>query len=137
MGRLTVTKELNFSSAHYLENGYPGLCKNMHGHNYKLFITLGLVDGAKLDKYGFVKDFSEIKQAWKERLEEKFDHRELNESLGFQTTAENMSMFLFEAMAELVDDERVKVVKIKLYETDTSYCEYSDYSKLFKPTFKK
>ena len=129
---LSVTKKFTFASAHFLTN-YEGACKKMHGHNYDLLVTFSLPMGkTELDKAGMIIDFSEIKTLWKEKIEPYFDHQNLNESLGFQPTAENMSVFLFNEFSYQLYEKykeklRVLVTKVILYETPTSFCEYTPY----------
>jgi 6-pyruvoyltetrahydropterin/6-carboxytetrahydropterin synthase len=122
MLKQSITKEFSFSAAHHLGNGYEGKCKNQHGHNYKLFVTVSLRQDVQVSKVGFVEDFGLVKAFWKE-LEPKYDHQDLNISLGIQTSAENISMLLFKEFSERINNDRVEVTHIKLYETDTSYAE--------------
>lgn len=117
-----VTKELEFDSAHRLF-GYTGACQRIHGHCYKVLVTMGCYDG-DLDSLGMVLDFKTIKkiQKW---LDDNWDHRMIlfeeddlaktlttlsghNNDKGlqclvdsmvtvpFNPTAENMAMYLFE-----------------------------------------
>lgn len=73
----TVTKEMNFCAAHRLV-GYNGPCKNIHGHNYKVFLTLERTLDSQgdsgLDKLGMVIDFKAIKEHIQNWLDEKLDH---------------------------------------------------------------
>lgn len=136
---LTITKEFGFDAAHKLEKGYPGKCKINHGHHYILQVTVGLIEGAELTQYDMVMDFGDLKKVWQDKIEPLFDHQDLNETLGFQTTAENMVKFLFDEFSKNIDSESVKVVQIDLWETPTSRATYS---KLTNPeylsgTFKK
>jgi len=118
-----ITKEIEFDAAHSLGNGYIGKCANLHGHRYKLQITIGLNEGQNLDEFGFVMDFGELKKIWQEEFDELYDHKFLNESLGIQTTAENMSLKLFNDLSKRINNDRIRVVKIRLYETPSSYAE--------------
>ena len=116
-----VTKEFTFDSCHHLLD-YVGKCANPHGHTYKLQVTLK----GTLDNIGMVLDFSILKKVVKERIIEKLDHKDLNKELHFNTTAENMCVWIFD---KLNNDERIikskaKVVKVRLWETPTSFAEY-------------
>lgn len=115
----SVTKEFSFDAAHNLGNGYVGKCSNLHGHLYVFEVT---VTGSQLDQFGFVIDFGELKKVWKE-LEPSYDHQYLNESLGIQTTAENISARLFDEFSQRINTDKLKVTKLRLYETPTSFAE--------------
>ena len=61
--KIRVSKEFKFETGHALY-GYDGLCKNVHGHSYKLTVTLiGIpVSDNKHVKFGMVMDFSDLKK---------------------------------------------------------------------------
>ena len=117
---LTVTKEFEFDSAHSLKDGYVGPCARVHGHRYKLAVTLAGVANSTLNEFGMLMDFTDLKKIWSEKIEPLFDHQFLNDTLNMQTTAENMSVFLFQKFSEEVNNNRVKVIRIELWETPTS-----------------
>lgn len=123
--RNSITKQIEFDAAHSLGNGYVGKCSNLHGHRYKLDITVSLRAGKDLTPVGFIVDFSDIKNLWEEHFDSLYDHRFLNESLNIQTTAENISAKLFEDLSKYINNERVYVSGIRLYETPTSFSEIS------------
>lgn len=110
--RTTVTKEFVFDSAHQLED-YQGPCARVHGHTYKLQVTLeGMVNPAT----GMLVDFSTLKKIVNERIVDKLDHRMLNEVLDFNPTAELMAQWMFNLLRE-----DLPVVRVRLWETPTSY----------------
>lgn len=121
---VNVTKEMEFASAHHLRY-YEGKCSNLHGHNYKLQVT---VTGT-LDTIGMVLDFGVIKQYMKE-VDEVLDHKNLDEVLDFQSTAENMVCFIAEFINVrlLLDGRDCRVTRVKLYETSTSFAEWEGYN---------
>ena len=75
MGRIRVSKEFNFEMAHALWN-YDGACKNIHGHSYRLFVTiLGSPISDPTDpKFGMVLDFKDLKKLVKGPIVDYFDH---------------------------------------------------------------
>ena len=72
---IRITKQFKMEMAHAL-HGYDGLCKNIHGHSYKLWVTLrgAVKDEAGHKKDGMVLDFSLLKQMVKPLIIDKFDH---------------------------------------------------------------
>ncbi|MDD3579678.1 MAG: 6-carboxytetrahydropterin synthase QueD [Desulfobacca sp.] len=111
-----------FSAAHRLENFY-GKCEALHGHNWKVEIFVG---AASLDEAGLVRDFGKIKAAAQEVLEE-VDHTYLNELAAFQNqnpSSENLARYLFERLSPVINDDRVRVTRVAVWESDTSSAAY-------------
>lgn len=120
--RVAVTKTFTFDAAHHLHL-YEGKCKNLHGHTYRLVISIsGFVDDV-----GIAVDFGDIKRIYKEEIEARLDHRYLNEVLpNMNTTAENMIVWIWERLDERLALEGLKkrghrLEELVLYETPTSY----------------
>jgi 6-pyruvoyltetrahydropterin/6-carboxytetrahydropterin synthase len=115
--------ERNFSSAHQLR-GYKGKCENLHGHNYKIEI---FAKGAELNNIGLLIDFVDLKKA-ADDVVKYFDHRNINELPPFDEelnpSAENLARFILEYLNREVSDERVKIYKVRCYETPTSVATY-------------
>lgn len=115
--------ERNFSSAHQLR-GYKGKCENLHGHNYKIEI---FARGAELNNIGLLIDFGDLKKAADE-IVKYLDHRNLNELPPFDEelnpSAENLARYFVEYLNGRVGDDRVKVYKVRCYETPTSVATY-------------
>jgi 6-pyruvoyltetrahydropterin/6-carboxytetrahydropterin synthase len=145
MGKIRLTKEFGFEMAHALY-GHDGLCKNIHGHSYKLFVT---VLGEPLNekgnpKQGMVMDFTDLKNIVKSEIVDKLDHAlmvnndtshiNIPEALAgivplrvvdvpYQTTVENMVLDFAERIKSKLPST-VELFSIKLYETATSYAEW-------------
>ena len=115
--------ERNFSSAHQLR-GYKGKCENLHGHNYKIEIY---ARGRELNNIGLLVDFVELKEAAND-LVTYLDHKNLNELEPFveeqNPSAENLARFILERLAVRLDDDRVKIYKVRCFETPTSVATY-------------
>ena len=122
---LSITKEFTFDAAHRLADGYKGKCSNIHGHTYKVQVTVSLKAGKLVDKFGMVMDFSKLKKIWDTKIEEKLDHNYLNVSLNFQSTAENLCGYLFQKFSDNLKDKRIFVSEIKIWETPTSFASYT------------
>jgi len=115
----TVKIKSEFCGAHNLR-GYEGKCENLHGHNWKVEIE---VEKPKLDKIGMVVDFRDVKKALSNILE-KLDHKHLNEVPYFKKhnpTSENIAKFIFDSLDKKISG----IVKISIWETDTSCAVYS------------
>jgi 6-pyruvoyltetrahydropterin/6-carboxytetrahydropterin synthase len=120
-----VSVEDTFASGHYLR-GYRGKCEKPHGHNYKIRITLC---GEKLDNIGLLLDFRDVKTVMNEIIDH-LDHQMLNDIEPFDTlnpSAENMAKYFYDEMNARLrqkSDGRVRVSKVKLWETDTTTATY-------------
>lgn len=143
MTKIRITKEFVFDMAHALHE-YDGLCKNIHGHTYKLQVTLcGKINtDEKSTKLGMVIDFSDLKQIVKIPIVDKFDHalvvnkrHNLLADVGkyqeegkfielpFQPTCENLVAYFAEIIQPRLP-ENIELYSIRLYETPTSYGEW-------------
>ncbi|MDQ0484457.1 6-carboxytetrahydropterin synthase QueD [Guptibacillus hwajinpoensis] len=120
--RVAVTKEFTFDAAHHL-HCYEGKCKSMHGHTYKVVITIS----GFVNEIGISVDFGEIKTLFKEVIDSKLDHHYLNEVLpNMNTTAENMIVWMWEQLDQALVERNMKdqgqrLEELVLYETPTSY----------------
>jgi 6-pyruvoyltetrahydropterin/6-carboxytetrahydropterin synthase len=121
-----ITVEESFAAGHALR-GYRGKCENVHGHNYKVEVTL---EGEQLDETGLLVDFVELKR-WLRNVIERLDHRMLNEIPPFDRvnpTAENMARYFYEeisrALQESAGRDRVRVARVRIWETDTTTATY-------------
>lgn len=119
--RVALTKEFTFDAAHHL-HCYEGKCKSLHGHTYKLSITVS----GYVNKIGIVMDFGDIKKMFKEVIDSKVDHRYLNEALPLMnTTAENMIVWMWEELHKHLMDKQeeypgLRLEELILNETPTS-----------------
>ncbi|MBI5872958.1 MAG: 6-carboxytetrahydropterin synthase QueD [Candidatus Omnitrophica bacterium] len=117
---------MNFSSAHNLR-GYKGKCEALHGHNWKVEVSLG---SDKLDRIGMVEDFTVIKGKLKSILS-LMDHKYLNVLPYFKRinpTSENIARLIYTKMAERMKNEPLKVISVKVWETEASYAIYRETS---------
>lgn len=122
--RTTLKIVTDFAAAHTLRN-YPGSCSRMHGHNWKVEIE---VMAETLNENGMVVDFKLIRRATNEVIE-RYDHQYLNEIEPFDKlnpTAENIAATIHKAVAEKLNDNRVKVCATTIWETDRACARYTE-----------
>ncbi len=142
MAVVRVTKQYDFEMAHALK-GYDGPCKHIHGHSYKLFVTvIGEPIGDKgNNKLGMIIDFGDLKKIVKAEIVDVFDHAlvlsndsmldciTMSEMIGntlyvdYQPTCENFVVDFADRIKKCLSNE-LKLFSIKLYETATSYAEW-------------
>lgn len=141
MAKIRITKEFNFEMAHALHN-YDGLCKHIHGHSYKLFVTvIGTpCKDENNPKLGMVIDFGELKKIVNQQIVNIYDHAlvisqkarevipkhqmfEKTMVVNYQPTSENMLIHFAEKIQKELP-KKVKLHSIKLYETATSFAEW-------------
>ena len=112
-----LSAEKTFSSAHALR-GYKGKCEHIHGHNWKVKVTIG---GNKLNEIGILIDFGQIKSMLSAVLNE-LDHKDLNQIKPFDKinpSAENIADLIYKKMKERMKKEKCKNV----YLMDTTVWE--------------
>ncbi len=117
-----VSVEYSFAAGHALR-GYKGKCENVHGHNYKVKVT---VQGEKLNSIGLLMDFADLRAAVK-GLVERFDHHFLNDLEPFRETnpsAENLACYLANELQGKIEKDGLSVNNITVWETDTTCATY-------------
>lgn len=117
-----VSVEYSFAAGHALR-GYKGKCENVHGHNYKVRVTVG---GEKLNSIGLLIDFSDLRAAVR-GLAERFDHQFLNDLDPFTETnpsAENLACYLGAELQRKLKDQGLRVSNVTVWETDTTSASY-------------
>jgi len=143
MPKISITKEFSFEAAHALE-GYDGPCRNIHGHSYKLYVTVGgtPVSDPASPKKGMIMDFSDLKKIVKENIVDPMDHALIlpdDSSLrigsdpgkgfskilvvNYQPTSENLLADFAGRIAKLLP-AGVRLESLRLRETANSYAEW-------------
>ncbi|MDI3534002.1 MAG: 6-pyruvoyltetrahydropterin/6-carboxytetrahydropterin synthase [Thermosediminibacterales bacterium] len=117
---IEVTKVFTFDSAHNLEQ-YHGKCESLHGHTYKLEITVK----GPVDDEGMVIDFLELKNIVDKKIINKVDHQYLNKVFPFNTTCENIITWIWETLEKEFKDRSCWLERVKLWETPTNYAVLS------------
>lgn len=120
-----VSIDETFAAGHALR-GYRGKCENLHGHNYKVRVTL---TGETLDQIGLLYDFKDLKAVTNEVID-RLDHQYLNDLEPFRQnnpSAEHMARYIYDEIKALLfksTDGRVRIKHVKIWETDTSTATY-------------
>ncbi len=144
MSKIRITKQFSFETGHALY-GYDGKCRNVHGHSYKLSVTVigtPITDTSHV-KLGMVIDFGDLKKIVKEDIEDVFDHatvfnkntphvelaKELEQRghnvilVDYQPTSENMVIDFAKKIKKRLPSN-IELHSLKLQETETSYAEW-------------
>jgi 6-pyruvoyltetrahydropterin/6-carboxytetrahydropterin synthase len=111
-----------FAAAHQL-SGFEGGCENLHGHNWKIEVT---VTGMELGMNGLLIDFKLIKEATKRALDE-LDHKFLNELDAFRSlnpSSENIARHVFESISRSLKSQELRVSKVTAWESDSACASY-------------
>lgn len=132
----TVTKTVRFDAAHVLTN-HKGLCKNLHGHTYRVDVSVSREGGGA----DMVIDFKDLKKIATETICDRFDHafmynsesqgeREIaavvekhgmrTASIPFRSTAENLAMYFFGELSRRIEG----LSSVRVWETSDSCAEY-------------
>lgn len=117
-----VSVEHTFAAGHALRN-YKGKCENVHGHNYRVRVT---VEGENLNSAGLLVDFSEVKSVIRNFVE-RLDHQFLNDLKPFDElnpSAENLAKYVHDGLDKQLDNEDIRLQAVTVWETDTSSATY-------------
>lgn len=132
---MKISKEFKWEMGHRLPF-HSGKCKNIHGHTYKMRVE---IEG-DLDANGMVIDYydvSEIISPIVDELDHSFMVKETDKVIidfldklkskkvvvSFETTAENITLHLLNKIKERITSERIKKIKVRVYETEKTYAE--------------
>jgi 6-pyruvoyltetrahydropterin/6-carboxytetrahydropterin synthase len=125
VGVYRVSKQLWFCAAHQVRLS-EDRCEDLHGHNYRLVVH---AEANELDRTSYVLDFARLKRA-ATGVAARFDHGNINEIAPFEEggknpTAEELARFFYEELSRALDDSRVRICKVEIFETENSRAEYS------------
>ena len=121
---ITVTKRYGFEACHHLPH-YVGACHNLHGHSYKLDVTVGgsVIKDQTNPKCGMIIDFKDLKQIVKEVAVDKYDHSNLNDFFENPTAEIMVKTIACDIIGKL--PKGVHLISVKLWETESSYAEFN------------
>ena len=118
-----ITIETHFSSAHRLR-GYNGECERLHGHNWKVKIS---VASEVLNNLGMIMDFRDIKSQTKV-LVDRLDHQYLNDIAPFteiNPTTENIAKYMFDELSKTINTDQLRISMVEIWESPTCSASYS------------
>jgi 6-pyruvoyltetrahydropterin/6-carboxytetrahydropterin synthase len=115
-----VTKEFTFDAAHNLVN-YHGKCEKLHGHTYRVQITVS----GEVDDEDMVIDFLELKEIARREAIDLLDHSYLNDIIP-QPSAENIARWIFKRIEESLKGPSRELYEIAVWETPTSFVRYRE-----------
>jgi 6-pyruvoyltetrahydropterin/6-carboxytetrahydropterin synthase len=121
MYEVTIIK--SFSAAHLLAQ-IGGKCEELHGHNFRVEVTLAAPD---LNKSGLLIDFRVVKK-WLNEILDQMDHKHLNELpcfAGINPSAENIAKYIYNQMKPKAKESQVLIVRIKVWESENAAVAYT------------
>ena len=113
-----------FAAAHQLK-GYDGDCRNLHGHNYSVVVT---VHASELNNVGIALDFKKLKKALDEVIGA-YDHHNLSELPEFQEinpTSEVLAQTIYRKLAAILNKDGIKIARVSVAESAASRVVYSE-----------
>jgi 6-pyruvoyltetrahydropterin/6-carboxytetrahydropterin synthase len=118
-----ITKIFRFEAAHQLP-AHQGKCARLHGHSYKLEVTLRgpVKDAPGESDHGMVMDFAALARLTEEAILSRLDHQNINAVTGIYTTAENLVYWIWQELLACGLEPEL-LYAIRLWETETSFAE--------------
>jgi 6-pyruvoyltetrahydropterin/6-carboxytetrahydropterin synthase len=114
--KIVITKVFTFDCAHHL-NDYEGKCKNIHGHTYKLEVSVK----GEINKNGLVIDFHDLNDLVENEILSYIDHKYLNELFDFNPTCELLGVWIWDEINKRLPQSGCELCKLVLWETPTSF----------------
>jgi len=113
--QMFVSKDFKFDAAHNIVN-YLGSCEKLHGHTYRLRVTLSGTPGED----GMILDFGILKRIVHEKVLDLLDHSYLNEILP-QSTTENLAQWIWKRLEKYLKGDAYSLHEVTVWETETSF----------------
>ena len=123
-----ISVEKSFAAGHALR-GYRGKCENVHGHNYKVRVTLS---GPELDSIGLLCDFVDVRRMVLSIID-RLDHQFMNDIPPFDVqnpSAENLARYFYHELSRRLRESPgpvpIQVGEVKIWETDDTAATYRE-----------
>lgn len=126
--QLSITKIVKFDAAHYLPD-YPGKCKNLHGHTWKVEVSVRLADNHSYNpnKDQMLFDFSKLKAILKDKVLDEIDHYCLNDIEELQyPSAENLVLWIRRRLYKGIP-QFLTLTRVRVWESEDSYAEWKEW----------
>ena len=117
-----LTIETEFAAAHQLR-GYQGSCERVHGHNWKVEVSLLAED---VDEIGLAFDFHALKRITREQLD-RVEHTFLNEFPEFRhqnPSSELIARWLYRSLSQRINTDRYRICRVRVWESATASASY-------------
>ena len=129
-----IRRAVEIAGAHHLTLNYESKCKNCHGHNWKIIVELSAMI---LNQNGMILDFGVLKQIMNEVITDKFDHKDINETVYFNPTAENLAHHICYEITNLLRykysielGSNVQCTRVEIFESSNNVaifeCDYQE-----------
>ena len=145
---MLITKEIEIDMGHRVPN-HKSKCRNLYGHRYKIEVGVDdkVIDTKGTSDEGMVIDFSDLKEIMMQEIDAKFDHgfviyswdELLNEQflawqltgmkiilVDFIPTAENLAKHWYELIKPKLEERKIKIKHVKVWETPSSTATYEE-----------
>lgn len=122
MFEVTIIK--TFSAAHLLAE-IGGKCEELHGHNFKVEVSVGAPD---LNSEGILVDFRQVKK-WLKDILDRMDHQHLNDLpffAGKNPSSENIAHYVYQEMDLRVKERALKMMQVRVWESETAVVTYRE-----------
>ena len=114
---ISICKRFSFEAAHFLPD-HAGLCKNLHGHSYKLEVEVT----GPINDFGMIMDFGNLSKLVNQCIIKQIDHCNLNELMN-NPTAENTLLEICRTLKDILPGD-IKLKEIRLWETEKCFVRW-------------
>lgn len=111
-----VSKRMEIAGAHHLDLSYESKCSSLHGHNWIVTVHCKCTH---LNPDGMIVDFTHIKS----KIHDKLDHKNINEIVDFNPTAENMAKWIADQVSDLCYGDGI-CYKVEVQESEGNVATY-------------
>ncbi|MDA8433022.1 MAG: 6-carboxytetrahydropterin synthase QueD [Nitrospiraceae bacterium] len=114
--------EVGFAAAHQLR-GYKGKCENLHGHNWRVQVS---VTAERLNEIDIAVDFHDLRKVAGEVVAP-LDHAYLNDVFPFtekNPSSENIAKWVFDSLKKKINNGNLRMAAVTVWESETASASY-------------